>query len=168
MKINSQRFKADEVLLKRINRYNVFYRIIIYNVFNKLMNLRKSKNISNNIINSEMLYWEKFETKRVIASLCIYIRKEYYKQNKNEKYIRGIIRMIDDKQIENIQLFDDKQLDKIQNKIRTSTISECKRCLGKGYVYVNKDSKAAFKECDCVRIFKQKRTELTLANNLSI
>lgn len=153
---------------KLLKQYNILYRKLISIAFERIALTRKSKKISPLLIEKELECWAKFEQKRVIASLYIYITKKYYEENKSERYIRGIMRGVSDKQIKEITLFNDNFLKKAIDKIRKRIIDSCKECEGKAFVCKKKENKVKFFECECVNKFKNIRSRLIQANKLEI
>ena len=59
---------------------------------NGLISTRKTNQITVGVLEAELEYWHKYPDHVVNKSLKIYNTSEYWKQDKNEKYLRGIIR----------------------------------------------------------------------------
>lgn len=73
-------------------RYTRDQKLMIDEVFSQLAMTRRNRNIAPTIIYKELAYWSKFPVETVIAGVTIFVNKAYWKENKQEAYLRGIIR----------------------------------------------------------------------------
>jgi hypothetical protein len=57
-----------------------------------LISLRKTKQISAGVLESEFEYWGDYPDEIINKALSVYVNGKYWEKSKGEKYLRGIIR----------------------------------------------------------------------------
>ncbi len=83
-------FQKEKSLL--LERYDPIQRTIINAVLICLGATHAAGHLPRKSVISELNYWKEFPPDQVVKGLRIYLRQEHYLQNKNEQYLRGIIR----------------------------------------------------------------------------
>lgn len=95
---------ADDSFEKKkadlMEKYSPDQQAIIHECIDCLKTTRKSGKIADSVILAELERWQRIESERVIHGIRVYMDKECYLENKNEKYLWGIIRNIQFKDIQ--------------------------------------------------------------------
>lgn len=147
-------------------RYNQYYLEVIDEVIARFSGTRKCGKISPTVLMREYEYWNKYPVKKVIAALKIYLNKQCYVDNKNERYIRGIIRNITDEQVDDVELFTTEQLVTILKDLKKKIIDSCSECGGSGYELGGLDTDTPVaRTCRCIIKFKKERDKLIKVKN---
>ena len=153
----------DKQIQKYRSRYNTHQLKIIDESIDAFIKTRTSGKISNSVLLREYIYWEKYKPQRVIAGLKTYLNKQCYVDKKNEKYARGIIRLMTDEQVNDTQVYTNGELAEMILELKKKIIGGCNICKGAGYLFDDID-KSIVRSCKCLLEFKKKRQELLREN----
>lgn len=80
---------ALEFFSPEINGWN---KANVQKTIDGFISLRKTKQISAGVIESEFEYWCKYPDEIINKALTVYVNGKYWEKTKGEKYLRGIIR----------------------------------------------------------------------------
>jgi len=158
--------KDREDLIKYIElrkRYSEILQIVIDLSIINFSSTRKGKRVAGRKITRELEYWAKFPIRKVIGAMVVYNIKKPYLKGCDERYLRGIIRNINDYEIRKLQLFTQEQLDELFKKLKEEIIGKCLICKGEGYIFeVGTEIKPQI--CKCLKKFETKRLTILKEN----
>lgn len=146
------------------SRYSEVMLIVLDSAIFNFSATRKGHNVAERKIIREYQYWAKFPISKVIGAMIVYNTKKCYLKGCDEKYLRGIIRNINDNEIKKLRLFTDEQLEEIFKNIKEDTIGKCTLCK-EGYIFDFKVRPTAIK-CKCLKDFENKKLKILKENNV--
>jgi hypothetical protein len=144
-------------------RYPEILQIVIDICVINFSSTRKGGKIANRKIIREYEYWSKFPICRVIGAMIVYNLKKPYLKGCDERYLRGIIRNINDYEIKKLRLFSSEELEKIFKKDKEIIITRCQECKGEGYIFKSGDELKPV-ECKCLKEFNKRRLQILREN----
>jgi hypothetical protein len=145
-------------------RYSPILDLVIDETIKNLSKTRKGNRIAGRIITRELMYWDKFPISKVIGGCIVYNQKKLYEKGLPEKYLRGIIRNMNEYELKKLRLFTEEELKQRIEILYAELVIKCDRC-SDGFVYTQKeDSKMIVHECECLKSFNKRRDEMTLMN----
>jgi len=152
---------------KQIQKYRMRYSShqlkIIDEAISAFVKTRTSGKINDSVLLREYIWWLKYAPQRVIAGLKTYLNKQSYVDKKNERYVRGIIRLMTTEQVKNTQMYTEGELAEMILELKKKTVETCKICKGTGYLF-NKIDNGVVITCKCLIEFKRRRAELLKEN----
>lgn len=146
------------------NRYTEVMRLVIDSAIANFSATRKGHNVAERKIVREYQYWAQQPISKVIGAMIVYNTKKCYLKGCDEKYLRGIIRNINDNEIKKLRLFDDEQLDILLKNLRDDTIGKCTLCKD-GYLFDLKN-KLTVVRCKCLKDFENRKLQILKENNV--
>ena len=88
-----EKHTAEKDFFSFLNKYSADQQNIIQNhLFPALASIRKLNRISDSILLAELNYYSDFPPAQVESAIRKYLDGQYYKDGKDEKYLRGILR----------------------------------------------------------------------------
>ncbi|MFX0084250.1 MAG: hypothetical protein ACFFAU_01150 [Candidatus Hodarchaeota archaeon] len=154
---------TDKQIQTYRERYNAYQLKIIDEAIEAFGKTRQGGKIAPTVLLREYIWWEKYHPQRVVAGLKVYLNKQCYVDKKNERYARGIIRLMTDEAVKNTQMYSNDELVEMILDLKKKIIGSCEICNHTGYLFDKIDSGIA-KACKCLIEFKKKRAELLREN----
>lgn len=146
------------------SRYSEVLLIVIDSAILNFCSTRKGHNVAERKIVREYEYWAKEKISKVIGAMIVYNTKKCCLKGCDEKYLRGIIRNINENEIKKLSLFTDEQLDIILKNLRDETIGKCTICKD-GYNFDLKNKLTVIK-CKCLKDFENRKLRILKENNV--
>jgi hypothetical protein len=146
------------------SRYSEVLLLVIDEAIKNFSATRKGNNIAERKIIREYEYWVKYPISKIIGAMSTYNAKKCYLEGKDERYLRGIIRNINQNEIKKLRLFNEEQLEELFKKLKDETIGQCKKCKD-GYIFDLKNKLIVIK-CSCMREFENKKLKVLKENNV--
>ena len=153
----------DDKIKELRSRYSEVLLIILDSAIINFSATRKGHNVAERKIVREYEYWAKFPISKVIGAMVVYNTKKCYLKGCDEKYLRGIVRNINENEIKKLRLFTDEQLEDVLKKVKEETIGKCSLCK-EGYIFDLKNKLTVIK-CKCLKEFENKKLKILKENN---
>lgn len=145
------------------SRYSKVLQMVIDNAIFNFSSTRKGHKVAERKITREFEYWAKFPIRKVIGAMVVYNMKKPYLKGCDERYLRGIIRNINDYEIRKLQLFTQEQLDELFKKLKEEIIGKCLICKGEGYIF-RVITELRPQVCKCLNEFETNRLKILKEN----
>ena len=145
-------------------RYPSILLEVIDETIKNLSKTRKGNQIAGRLITREFEYWDKFPISKVIGGCIVYNQKKLYEKGLPEKYLRGIIRNMNEFELKKLSLFTEEELKEKDKSLYNEIVKSCKLCDGTGFICKLVDETLHTYECECLKQFNKKSNEILSVN----